>query len=72
MAGLPVFYATTEGHTRRIAQAIASTLRDEVRSDYPCRGADRAAYSLYITAAIVGGSIHGGRDQRAMWRRSLP
>ena len=68
MARVPVFYATTEGHTRRIAQAIASTLRE--------RGLDSEAIDvaaqteppdwLYITAAIVGGSLHGGRHQRAV------
>jgi menaquinone-dependent protoporphyrinogen oxidase len=67
MFRVPVFYATTEGHTRRIAEAIASTLRE--------RGFDSEALDLasqvepdwsQIEGAIVGGSLHGGRHQRAV------
>jgi menaquinone-dependent protoporphyrinogen oxidase len=68
MLRVPVFYATTEGHTRRIAQTIASTLREQ--------GLDSEALDLerlqqspdwpHIAAAIVGGSLHAGRHQRAV------
>ena len=68
MRRVPVFFATTEGHTRRIAQAIASTLRE--------RGLDSEAVDLdaqpdspdwlQIAAAVVGGSLHGGRHQCAV------
>ena len=68
MSRVPVFYATTEGHTRQIAQAIASTLREQ---GFDSEALDLDALPeppdwLQITAAIVGGSLHGGRHQRAV------
>jgi menaquinone-dependent protoporphyrinogen oxidase len=68
MPRVPVFYATTEGHTRRIAHAIASTLREQ---GFDSEAIDLVSQSespdwLRISAAIVGGSLHGGRHQRAV------
>jgi menaquinone-dependent protoporphyrinogen oxidase len=67
MTRVPVFYATTEGHTRRIAETIAATLREE--------GLESEALDLSshvpspewtrIASAVVGASIHIGRHQRA-------
>ena len=65
MSRLPVFYATTESHTRRIAEAIASTLRQqgfdsdafEVSTDF------RSPDWIHIVSAVVGGSLHAGRHQ---------
>jgi menaquinone-dependent protoporphyrinogen oxidase len=68
MCEVPVFYATSEGQTRRIADQIASTLRQQ--------GLTSEVFDLSAPAAppdwravrgvIVGGSIHGGRHQRAL------
>ena len=65
MTRVPVFYATTEGQTRRIAEAIAASLRYE--------GLDSEALELsattsspdwtHIAGAVVGASIHAGRHQ---------
>src|SRR5262245_7738921 len=66
MPRVPVFYATTEGQTKRIAEAIAGSLRFE--------GFDSEALPLsrgmtppdwtQIGGAVVGASIHAGRHQR--------
>ena len=63
---VPVFYATTEGHTRRIAEQIASTLRQQ--------GLDSEARDLSaglppidwltIHGVVVGASIYAGRHQK--------
>jgi menaquinone-dependent protoporphyrinogen oxidase len=68
MDRVPVFYATTEGHTRRVARAIASTLREQ---GFDSEALDVAAQSespdwLHIKGAVVGASIHGGPHQRAV------
>ncbi len=68
MRRLPVFYATTEGHTRRIAEVIASTLRQqgfdsdafEVPDDF------RSPDWIHIVSAVVGGSLHAGRHQSSL------
>jgi menaquinone-dependent protoporphyrinogen oxidase len=62
---IPVFYATTEGHTGHIAESIASTLREQ--------GFDSEAIRLRrglaprdwsnVVSAVVGGSLHAGRHQ---------
>jgi menaquinone-dependent protoporphyrinogen oxidase len=66
MKRVPVFYATTEGQTRRIAEAIAASLRYE--------GLDSEALELAATTplpdwsqlagAVVGASVHAGHHQR--------
>jgi menaquinone-dependent protoporphyrinogen oxidase len=68
MNRVPVFYATTEGQTRHIAQAIASTLRVQGFDSEPIDLASRPASPDWSTikAAIVGGSIHVKRHQRAL------
>jgi len=68
MLNVPVFYATTEGHTRRIAETIAAVLRE--------RGFASEALQLSstlpspdwstIASAVVGGSLHAGRHQSAV------
>ena len=64
---VPVFYATTEGHTRRIAEQIASTLRQQ--------GLDSEARDLSVVVppidwlnvhgVVLGASIYAGRHQKA-------
>ena len=63
---VPVFYVTTEGHTRTIAEQVASTLRQQ--------GFDSEARELSpgtrvdwpdVRAVVMGASIHIGRHQKA-------
>ena len=74
MSRVLIFYATTEGHTARIAERIAQRLRDightveTHRADAVPAGLDPAAYD----ATIIGASIHYGhhpRYLRALMRR---
>jgi menaquinone-dependent protoporphyrinogen oxidase len=69
MCELAVFYATTEGQTRRIADRLVALLHDrgidarqiDVRSD-DLRRLDWGGVRL----AVVGASVHAGRHQRAI------
>ena len=75
MLDVPVFYATTEGQTRRVAERLASALRE--------RGLDSRAIALTspeaedvdleaTRAVILAASVHGGEHQpvaRAFARR---
>jgi menaquinone-dependent protoporphyrinogen oxidase len=67
MASVPVFYATSEGHTRRIAEAIASTLRGEgFESDaFEILAEGRSPDWERIAGAVVGASLHAGRHQQS-------
>ena len=65
---IPVFYATTEGQTRRIAERLVAIFRekgftsrafDVASSDADCVGWTR------VRAALVGASLHAVRHQRA-------
>jgi menaquinone-dependent protoporphyrinogen oxidase len=67
MCDIPVFYATTEGQTRAIAERIASRIRDQ--------GLSSEAFSVALPdaatvdwsgarAIVVGASLHGGRHQK--------
>lgn len=69
MCELPVFYATTEGQTRRIAERLAALLHE--------RGIDSQAIDVRspearemhwdaVRAVAVGASVHGGRHQQAI------
>jgi len=64
---LPVFYATTEGQTRRVAETLATTLRskgfESCAVDLTSRDADSIDWSD-VRGVVVGGSIHAGRHQR--------
>jgi len=66
---VPVFYASTEGHTHRIADRFAARLR--------VWGVDSAAFDVAeiggrsidwtrVRYALVGASLHAGKHQRAM------
>ena len=75
MMDVPVFYATTEGHTRRVAECLATVLREH--------GLDSRAIALTspeaddvnleaTRAVILAASVHGGEHQpvaRAFARR---
>ncbi len=63
---VPVFYVTTEGQTRKIAEQIAATLREqgfdsEARELPPQMEVDW----LHVRAVVLGASIHLGRHQKA-------
>jgi menaquinone-dependent protoporphyrinogen oxidase len=62
---VPVFYATTEGQTRRIAERLASILSasglDSRAVDMASR--DAAVDWSRVRAALVGASLHAGRHQ---------
>ena len=65
---IPVFYATTEGQTRRIAERLATIFRDK---GFTSRALDVAASDAdcvdwtRVRGAVVGASLHGRRHQRA-------
>jgi menaquinone-dependent protoporphyrinogen oxidase len=65
---VPIFYATTEGQTCRIATYLAYALRkrgvDSVAIDMSSPAAEQINWSA-VRAAIVGASLHGGKHQRA-------
>lgn len=65
---IPVFYATTEGHTRRIAERLVAIFRDR---GFTSRAIDVASSDAddvdweRVRAAIVGASLHAHRHQRS-------
>jgi menaquinone-dependent protoporphyrinogen oxidase len=67
MCDIPVFYATTEGQTKRIAERIAAHFRERGLSSEAFRvGAPETAAVDWSTAhgIVVGASLHGGRHQK--------
>jgi menaquinone-dependent protoporphyrinogen oxidase len=67
MCDIPVFYATTEGHTERIAERLAEHFRDRGFSSETFRlggpDVDLVDWSR-ARAVVVGASLHGGRHQQ--------
>jgi menaquinone-dependent protoporphyrinogen oxidase len=65
---IPVFYATTEGQTRRIAERLVAIFREK---GFTSRALDVASSSANyvdwprVRAALVGASLHAHRHQRA-------
>jgi menaquinone-dependent protoporphyrinogen oxidase len=77
MSEVPVFYATTEGQTRRIAEAIVVALR-ELGVDSEAIDVATSAAADYrwdrARAVVLAASLHAGTHQRAaesFGRRSL-
>jgi menaquinone-dependent protoporphyrinogen oxidase len=68
MNSIPVFFATTEGHTQRIAEAIAATLREQGFESEAVRLTSALVLPDWpnIVSAVVGGSLHAGRHQAAV------
>ena len=66
MCEVPVFYATTEGHTGRIAQFLAHQLRqhglDSEAIPIASSGAGPTAWDR-VSGVIVGASLHIGKHQ---------
>ena len=68
---VPVFFATTEGQTRRIARRLASVLHDLGLDScaIDVAGPDAADIDwTRVRGAFVGASLHGGKHQRAATR----
>jgi menaquinone-dependent protoporphyrinogen oxidase len=68
MCDVPVFFATSEGQTRRIAEVLAGTLRGLGLSSDAIDVSSPGARTLdwgATRAAIVAASIHMGKHQQA-------
>lgn len=68
LCAVPVFFATGEGQTRRIADRVTSILRQEGLDSRPYDMSSLAGATLDwsgMRAAVVGASIHVGRHQKA-------
>jgi menaquinone-dependent protoporphyrinogen oxidase len=65
---IPVFYATTEGQTRRIAERLVALFREKgftsTAVDVSSSDVDYIKWKG-IRAAVVGASLHIGRHQRS-------
>ena len=83
MIPVVIAYSTTEGQTRKVAEAMASALAEQgYRADVVDVGTERAAQvQPFYAAAIVGGSVHMGRHapelarflrDNAGWLASVP
>ena len=65
---IPVFYATTEGQTRRIAERLVAIFREK---GFTSRALDVASSNAdyvdwpHVHAAVVGASLHAHRHQRS-------
>lgn len=65
---IPIFYATTEGQTRRVAERLVAIFRDR---GFTSRAIDVASSDAddvdwrRVRAAIVGASLHAHRHQRS-------
>lgn len=66
MGTVPVFYATTDGHTRRIAEQIASTLTQQGFESEACGlSKDMPPVDwLNVRGVVLGASIHRGQHQQ--------
>ena len=68
LCSVPVFFSTSEGQTRRIADRIASVFRQEGLDSRPYDMASLAHATVDwsgVRAAVAGASIHAGRHQKA-------
>ena len=68
MCDVPVFFATSEGHTRRIAEVMAATLRELGLSSDAIDVSSPGARTLdwgAARAAVVAASLHMGKHQQA-------
>ena len=67
METVPVFYATTDGQTRRIAEQIASTLREQGLVS-EARDVSHEVPSVdwvHVVGVVLGAPIYAGRHQQA-------
>ena len=67
-ARILVLYGTSEGHTARIASALAETLRSLAMDVHVANAAEAAPPADRFDAVIVAASVHAGAYQRAVVR----
>ncbi|HEY8550372.1 MAG TPA: flavodoxin domain-containing protein [Vicinamibacterales bacterium] len=68
MADVPVFYATTDGQTRRIAERLASRLRESGLTSAAIDLSDpdvREVDWTRVKGVMLGASVRAGRHQRS-------
>ncbi len=66
-SNVAVVYATTHGHTEKIAEAIAEAMRGAGVRAETIDVREIAEFDLErFDAAVVGASVHGGRHQRVL------
>jgi menaquinone-dependent protoporphyrinogen oxidase len=68
---VPVFFATTEGQTRRIAERLAEDLRDQglTSQAFDVNSPEAAALDWSrVRGALLGASLHMQRHQRRAYR----
>src|ERR1700741_3493130 len=68
---VPVFFATSEGQTRRIATRIASVLHDLGIESSAIDVAGREASDIdwtHVRGVLVGASLHAGKHQKVAER----
>jgi menaquinone-dependent protoporphyrinogen oxidase len=68
MLDVPVFYATTDGHTRRVAAFMATALREQGLESQAISVSSPDAEDVDLEAAkavILAASVHGGEHQPA-------
>ena len=66
MCDVPVFYATTDGQTRLIAEHLANALRSQGLESVALDVTHVDAWSLdrrHVRAALLGASVHAGKHQ---------
>jgi menaquinone-dependent protoporphyrinogen oxidase len=66
MCTTPVFYATTHGQTRRIAEAIADALRKDGHGSFALDVTSAAARHFdwrRVDGAVLAASLHAGKHQ---------
>ena len=66
MTRVLIAYATSEGHTAKIAEYIAGVIREHGHQAYPVNVGRTTPDPRAYDAVIVGGSIHKGRHQTAV------
>jgi menaquinone-dependent protoporphyrinogen oxidase len=67
MNQVPVFYATNEGHTRRIAERVSAILRERGFSSWAVdvgSKEDSAVDWRHVKGAVLGASLHLGTYQK--------
>lgn len=66
LCAVPVFFATSEGQTRRIAERLAAVLRNNGLDSvtYDVADLEHAAIDwTHVSGAILGASLHAGKHQ---------
>jgi menaquinone-dependent protoporphyrinogen oxidase len=67
MNEVPVFFATNEGHTRRIAERVSAILRERGFSSWAVDVGSKEASAVdwrQVKGAVLGASLHLGKYQK--------